>query len=152
MTRPEVAETAHGWRALFTLHSHIEDRLERALQLDHQLSLSEYSVLETLALRAPQYVRMQTLASAVALSQSATTRLVARLERRDLLIRRLCQEDRRGINTEITDAGQIALNGARPTHHRILTRALTEAGRDATLAPLVAAIRSTPSQPAPTGR
>lgn len=148
MTRPEVVDAAQGWRALFTLHSQIEDRLERALQSDHQLSLSEYSVLETLAARAPRHVRMQTLATAVVLSQSATTRLVTRLERRGLLTRNLCREDRRGINTEITATGRAALDTARPTHHRTLTEALDEAGRDSALAPLVAALRSIPDEPA----
>lgn len=147
MTRPEVIDATPGWRALFTLHAHVEDRLEKSLQSEHRLSLSEYSVLEALAESAPRHIRMQTLAAAVTLSQSATTRLAARLERRHLLTRHLCQEDRRGINAGITKAGLTALGAARPTHRRILANALSEASRDTTLAPLVMAMRSLPHQP-----
>lgn len=45
---------------------------------------------------------MNQLANAVVLSQSATTRLVTRLEDRGLLARYLCADDRRGIYTEVT--------------------------------------------------
>lgn len=132
---------AQGWRTLAALHSRIEDKLERALQTKHQLSVSEYTVLDVLSRQTHWHMRMQQLANAVVLSQSATTRLVARLEKRDLLSRYLCQDDRRGIYTEVTSEGHRLLNLARPTHDAALDEALTEAEQIPELAPLVAAIQ-----------
>ena len=77
------------------------------------------------------------LAHATALSASATTRLVTRLEDRGLLTRILCADDRRGIYTELTVAGSELLEAARPIHDATLERALAEAREIPELAPLV---------------
>ena len=75
-------------------------------------------------------MRMQQLARAAALSASATTRLVTRLEERALLTRILCADDRRGIYTELTAAGRALYERARPIHDEALERVLA-AGRRA---------------------
>jgi DNA-binding MarR family transcriptional regulator len=113
-----VEARAQGWRTLAALHARIEDRLQRALERDHELSVSEYSVLDALARQDGFHLRMNQLANAVVLSQSATTRLVTRLEGRGLLARYLCADDRRGIYTEVTPAGQALLTAARPAAGR----------------------------------
>lgn len=86
-------------------------------------------------------MRMQQLARAAALSSSATTRLVNRLEDRGLLIRILCADDRRGIYTELTPTGVELLAAARPTHDEILREALTEAAEQPELKVLVDAVQ-----------
>src|SRR6185437_3301081 len=88
------------------------------------------------------HLRMNQLANAVVLSQSATTRLVTRLEDRGLLSRYLCPTDRRGIYTEVTVAGRELLDAARPTHDATLSAALAEAEELPELAPLVGALGS----------
>ncbi|GAA5152627.1 MULTISPECIES: MarR family winged helix-turn-helix transcriptional regulator [Amycolatopsis] len=135
-----VEARAQGWRTLAALHARIEDRLERDLQQAHSLSVSEYTVLDVLARQDGFHLRMNQLANAVVLSQSATTRLVSRLENRDLLQRYLCPTDRRGIYTEVTEAGRRLLDEARPTHDEALTRALADAEQLPELAPLVDAL------------
>ncbi|MGW4086093.1 MarR family winged helix-turn-helix transcriptional regulator, partial [Streptomyces sp. NPDC004822] len=79
---------------------------------------------------------------AVVLSQSATTRLVTRLEDRGLLSRYLCPTDRRGIYTDVTDAGLRLLDEARPTNDKALREALDDAARNPELAPLVQAVET----------
>ena len=74
------------------------------------------------------------------LSQSATTRLVNRLEDRKLLERYLCPTDRRGIYTEVTQAGRDLLDQAQPTHDAVLTAALDKAAELPELSPLVNAL------------
>lgn len=101
-----VEARAQGWRTLAALHAKIEDSLEKALQKEHGPSVSEYTVLDVLGRQDGWHMRMQQLARAVVLSQSATTRLVARLENRGLLRRYLCEDDRRGIYSEVTPAGR----------------------------------------------
>ncbi|WP_326837795.1 MarR family transcriptional regulator [Amycolatopsis rhabdoformis] len=137
-----VEARAQGWRTLAALHARIEDRLQRALERDHELSVSEYTVLDVLARQDGFHLRMNQLANAVVLSQSATTRLVTRLEDRGLLSRYLCPTDRRGIYTEVTLAGRKLLDEARPTHDAALTAALAEAEELPELAPLVGALGS----------
>ena len=136
-----VEARAQGWRTLAALHSRIEDALERALQAGFDLSVTEYSVLDVLARQDGWHMRMQQLARAVVLSQSATTRLVARLEKRGLLSRYLCEEDRRGIYTEVTDAGRELLARARPTHDATLESSLEEASATPELAALAGSVR-----------
>ena len=137
---------AQGWRTLAALHARIEDRLERALQRAHQLSVSEYTVLDVLARQDDFHLRMSQVSQAVVLSQSATTRLVTRLEDRGLLSRYLCPTDRRGIYTELTEAGAALLAAARPTHDTALGEALAEAEQIPELSPLVSALATlTPS-------
>jgi DNA-binding MarR family transcriptional regulator len=135
-----VEARAQGWRTLAALHARIEDELERALQRSHRLSVSEYSVLDVLARQDDYHLRMNQLSNAVVLSQSATTRLVNRLEDRGLLQRYLCPTDRRGIYTEVTQAGRDLLEEAQPTHDAVLTGALEKAADLPELAPLVDAL------------
>jgi len=133
---------ARGWRTLAALHGLIEAELERSLQREHDLSVVEYTVLDALSRQDGWHMRMQQLARAAALSSSATTRLVTRLENRGLLTRILCADDRRGIYTELTPAGQRLLTDARPTHDRVLEDSLTQAGELPELSPLVTALHA----------
>jgi DNA-binding MarR family transcriptional regulator len=84
---------------------------------------------------------MKQVADAVVLSQSATTRLVTRLEDRGLLSRYLCPTDRRGIYTDVSEAGLQLLSEARPTNDAALREALDEAAKNPELAPLVKAVK-----------
>jgi DNA-binding MarR family transcriptional regulator len=83
---------------------------------------------------------MKQVADSVLLSQSATTRLVTRLEERGLLARCFCPTDRRGIYTNVTEPGFAVLDLARPTHDEALHQALAEARQDPRLRPLVQAL------------
>ncbi|MFJ6571378.1 MarR family winged helix-turn-helix transcriptional regulator [Streptomyces sp. NPDC091292] len=144
-TDPALTALAQGWCALSSLHGRIETHIERALQAGHDLSVREYSLLNTLSRQHDGpggHLQMKQVADAVVLSQSATTRLVTRLEDRALLTRYLCPTDRRGIYTNVSDAGLKLLEEARPTHDRALREALDEGARDPELAPLVRAVEA----------
>jgi DNA-binding MarR family transcriptional regulator len=134
---------AQGWCALSSLHGRIEAHIERAMQAGHELSVREFSVLGVLSGQHDGdggHLQMKQLADSVVLSQSATTRLVTRLEDRGLLSRYICPGDRRGIYTNVTPEGLKLLEEARPTHDAALREALREAARRPELAPLVAAV------------
>jgi DNA-binding MarR family transcriptional regulator len=133
---------ARGWRTLAALHALIETELERALQTGHELSVVEYTVLDALSRQDGWHMRMQQLARAAALSSSATTRLVTRLENRGLLTRILCADDRRGIYTELTADGVALLERARPTHEQALADALAEASSVPELSALADAVHA----------
>ncbi|MFK0074202.1 MarR family winged helix-turn-helix transcriptional regulator [Arthrobacter woluwensis] len=135
-----VEVRAQGWRTLAALHGVIETGLERALSDEVKLSVVEYTVLDALSRQDGWHMRMQQLARATALSASATTRLVTRLEDRGLLTRILCADDRRGIYTELTAAGRELYEMAKPVHDEALERILNDAGEHQELAALVAAL------------
>jgi DNA-binding MarR family transcriptional regulator len=94
-------------------------------------------------------MRMQQVARAAALSQSATTRLVTRLENRGLLSRYLCPDDRRGIYSQITDQGRDLLERARPVHDATLKESLDAAAAVPELGRLVDALQGSASQEKP---
>ena len=99
-------------------------------------------MLDVLGRQDDWHMRMQQLANAVVLSQSATTRLVTRLEERGLLTRYLCATDRRGIYSEVTPAGRELLDGARRTHDRALAEPSPRRPTPPALQPLVRAVRA----------
>ena len=135
-----VEVRAQGWYTLAALHGLIDSKLERALQASSDLSVVEYTVLDVLSRQDGWHMRMQQLSRAAALSSSATTRLVTRLEDRNLLTRILCADDRRGIYTELTATGKTLLAQAKPTHDETLEQALAEARETPELVPLVDAL------------
>ncbi|WP_413798946.1 MarR family winged helix-turn-helix transcriptional regulator [Streptomyces iranensis] len=142
-TAPALTALAHGWCALSLLHGRIESYLERALQAGHGLSVREYSLLDVLSRQFDGevgHLQMKQVADAVVLSQSATTRLVTRLEDRGLLSRYLCLTDRRGIYVDVTDAGLKLLEEARPASEAALREALEGAAEDPRLEPLARAV------------
>ncbi|MFD7874578.1 MarR family winged helix-turn-helix transcriptional regulator [Streptomyces sp. NPDC059766] len=144
-TDPALTALAQGWCALSLLHGRIEAHVERALQTRHDLSVREYSLLDVLSRQhngSGGHLQMKQVADAVVLSQSATTRLVTRLEDRGLLKRYLCPTDRRGIYTDVTEGGLELLAQARPTNDAALREALDEASKNAELAPLVQAVEA----------
>ncbi|MFJ5224200.1 MarR family winged helix-turn-helix transcriptional regulator [Streptomyces sp. NPDC088400] len=151
-TDPAMTALAHSWSALSLLHGRIEGSIERALQSAHDLSAREYSLLDVLSRQHEGeggHLQMRQVAESVVLSQSATTRLVTRLENRGLLSRYLCPTDRRGIYTDVTDKGRSLLEEARPTNNTALREALDAAAAAPELAPLVHAVEQLQSRPAP---
>ncbi|MFH8793929.1 MarR family winged helix-turn-helix transcriptional regulator [Streptomyces sp. NPDC017941] len=144
-TDPALTALAQGWCALSLLHGKIEAHVERALQAEHGLSVREYSLLDVLNRQHDGdggHLQMKQVADAVVLSQSATTRLVTRLEERGLLSRYLCPTDRRGIYTDVSESGAKLLAEARPTNDAALRAALDEAAKRPELAPLVRAVEA----------
>lgn len=117
----DVAE----WRDLLARHAAISCSLDRELAA-FELGMSEYEVLEHLADAAANNAsgactaRMQQLASEVHLSQSALSRVIARLEKAGLVERAMCAEDRRGIFVQLTAAGAKRQQEAEPVHRSVL--------------------------------
>lgn len=139
------ADLAQRWCALQVIHDRIGGHIERALQPAHGISVREYSLLEVLGRQHDGdggHFQMKDLADAVALSQSATTRLVSRLEERALLTRYICPTDRRGIYTDVTEAGRKTLDEARPTNDAALREALDDLSNDAEFAPFVSLLQA----------
>ncbi|WP_028476052.1 MarR family winged helix-turn-helix transcriptional regulator [Nocardia sp. CNY236] len=109
------------WRALLDRHAVVSSALEKALQEQHQIGLSEFETLDRLMDADCDDYRMSELAADIHLSQSALSRAVARLERDGLVRRIMCPEDRRAITVCATDRGREVHAQAQPTHRAILS-------------------------------
>jgi DNA-binding MarR family transcriptional regulator len=123
-TAVDDAALLSAWHQLCERHARATSLLERRLEHEHGLGVSEYEVLERLAGSDDGKSRMQELAGAVHLSQSALSRVVARLEAEGLVSRGMCSEDRRGIIACVTDSGRERYETARPTHREVLAETL----------------------------
>jgi DNA-binding MarR family transcriptional regulator len=125
-TAMSASETAlvQSWRDLADRHARVTCALERELQDEHGLGVSEFEVLERLAVGDKEQRRMQDLAESVYLSQSALSRLIGRLEAEGLVTRAICSEDRRGIFACLTEQGRARYEAAKPSQRRVLADSL----------------------------
>jgi DNA-binding MarR family transcriptional regulator len=123
-TATEKNQLLESWSELEDRHARVREALERALQREHRLSLSEYEVLRRLADAPEGHRRIQELAEEIHLSQSALSRLVQRLEEDGYVKRAVCDFDRRGVFACVTDAGRKAQADAHPTHVAVLADTL----------------------------
>lgn len=115
-----------GWRAFSRIHGYIIQGLEKDLQARHGLSMSEFLVLLTLSETDENKMRLQQLADTVGLSQSAMSRLAARLEAETLgaVERYICEADRRGVWIRLTDGGIHQCREALSTYEETLSNVL----------------------------
>lgn len=118
---------AEQWRDILALHARTQCELDRALH-QHGLCASDFEVLDVLADgRAKDsacFFRVQEISDRVHLSQSALSRLIARLEKDGLVERGMCAEDRRGVRVGLTDKGRTLHGEVLPVQRAVLTRML----------------------------
>jgi len=107
-----------AWRTFLRAHARVVRELERELQTEEQLALTDYDVLVQLATAGERRLRMSELADALLLSRSGATRLIDRLVTEGLVERVSCESDRRGQWASLTSAGYERLRRASPTHLR----------------------------------
>ena len=120
-TRRGVAAAPVGeWRQLLDRHAKVSCALEKSLQDEHAIGLSEFEILDRLVDANCGKYRMTDLAQDIYLSQSALSRAVARLESDGLVHRNMCDNDRRAIFVCLTDAGRELHQAAKPTHRDVL--------------------------------
>ena len=123
-------ELVDAWRDLLGRYHSTWCALDRELREGHGLGASEFEVLDQLTESCcdTPSLRMQELGKRVHLSQSALSRVVARLEADGLVTRALCADDRRGIYVELTGDGRARHAAAAPTHRSVLAANLAPVG------------------------
>jgi DNA-binding MarR family transcriptional regulator len=102
------------WRRYLTMTSRLQTAMNRQLQQDCELSLSDYDVLVALSERGPQ--RINELGEVLGWEQSRLSHQLRRMRGRGLVERHGSGDDRRGATVELTDAGRAALDTAAPGH------------------------------------
>jgi DNA-binding MarR family transcriptional regulator len=117
-----VVET---WHYVLGKHAKAMCALERELGDRHGLGPSEFEVLDRIV-HHDRKLRLQELCDEVHLSQSALSRVVARLEKAALVSRDACSSDRRGIFVCITPEGRAKHAEALPTQRAVLKGVFAE--------------------------
>jgi DNA-binding MarR family transcriptional regulator len=121
MSKRDDDELARAWHELMNRYHRVSCVLDRVLQAEHGISGSEFAVLEQLASARPDCaLRLHELGEHAHVTQSALSRLVARLEADGLVERSMCIEDRRSVFARLTPAGLELYRKARPTHRSVL--------------------------------
>ncbi|KAE8764362.1 MarR family winged helix-turn-helix transcriptional regulator [Georgenia thermotolerans] len=123
MTAPTTSTTRwldedqqHSWRQLLRGSAKLFDDLNRDLEEQSGLSLSEYEVLVRLSEAEGRRMRMSVLADELVHSRSRLTHTIRRMEAAGLVERSSCPDDRRGVNCTLTPAGFARLEAVAPGH------------------------------------
>jgi DNA-binding MarR family transcriptional regulator len=104
------------WRAYLDFSRLLNDRLQRRLVEDADLSLAEYELMVQLSETEDHRLRMSELADRAVHSRSRLTHTVARMEDRGLVRREACPDDGRGVLCILTDHGFAVLAAAAVDH------------------------------------
>jgi DNA-binding MarR family transcriptional regulator len=119
-------EQQASWRAYLLGAARLNDALNRQMEREAGLSLSEYGVLVCLSEAEGRMLRMSELAASLYHSRSRLTHTVGRLEDRGLVERRGCPHDRRGVFCVMTEAGYQHLESSAPGHVRAVREQLVD--------------------------
>ncbi|MFG2046947.1 MarR family winged helix-turn-helix transcriptional regulator [Micromonospora sp. NPDC048935] len=111
-----------AWRAYIEASQLLYTQLEEDLRADCALSFADYHVLVLLSEAPGQRLRMGELANRLIFSPSRLTYQISSMQRRGLVSKEPCPDDRRGSEAVLTAAGLLALSEAAP-HHLASVRA-----------------------------
>lgn len=112
-----LSEEEHRmWRAYLDSTRLLLRALDRQLATDSAITLSDFEILVLLS-ESPGYrMRMNELAEMTATTRSGVTRAVKRLTEAGWVRQVKCDEDKRGLYAELTEAGHDKLKQAAPGH------------------------------------
>jgi DNA-binding MarR family transcriptional regulator len=112
LTGPEE----RAWRALQFMQMRLEARLARQLAADSGLSLKDYGVLVALTDHPDGRLRQFELGHLLGWEKSRLSHHLARMEKRGLVTKERCDQDRRGAFVAVTEAGRREIEEAAPGH------------------------------------
>lgn len=115
-----------AWRALLDSTRMLFAGLDRQLASDSDLTLTDYDILVRLNEAPGGRLRMRELAELTLSTRSGVTRAVTRAEQAGWVRRVECEEDRRGMNAELTEAGRAKLAASAPGHVRAVREMLID--------------------------
>jgi DNA-binding MarR family transcriptional regulator len=115
-------ERFQAWLNLLQSYAVVSAKIESDLDAACGLSPAEHEVLLRLAHAPGEGLRMYDLSDLLLLSKSGITRLVDRLEKRNLVERELSDRDRRVVHARLTADGRAAMDRAKPVLARSVER------------------------------
>ena len=115
-----------AWRKYMSMQAQLNARLNRELQADSKLSLSDFEVLVQLTDNPTNKVRMFEVAQALQWEKSRLSHHLARMQKRGLVAREECPSDARGAFIVLTPEGRKAIEAAAPQHVETVRRLFFE--------------------------
>jgi DNA-binding MarR family transcriptional regulator len=151
-TRWLTAEELTLWTSYMRVQKQLFAALNRQLQADSGLSLSDWDVLVALSADADGSQRVGDLAGTLGWERSRLSHHAARMQKRGLLERVECAEDGRGASYQLTTAGWKASRAAAPQHVEIVRELFLDPLDPAQIGPMTAALQQiiTRLEPGPT--
>jgi DNA-binding MarR family transcriptional regulator len=114
-------EQQQVWRTYLLGSTLLQERIEADLR-PFGIDRAEYEILVALSESEDRRMRMAELADAVYQSRSRMTHTVTRMEKADLVQRRDCPTDRRGVWAELTPKGLELIRSVAPSHVETVRR------------------------------
>ncbi len=105
-----------AWVGLVRSSQKIMDTIEADLSEANLPPLCWYDVLLEINRETDKRLRLQDIGGRILLAKNNVTRLVDRLENDNLVVRKKCKSDGRGIYAYITDKGQDTLKSMWPVY------------------------------------
>lgn len=124
------------WRQWLRVNSLLTARLAREMVEESGLSLPDFEVLVHLSETVDQRDRVVALADGLRWERSRLSHHLTRMEKRGLVQRQACPQDRRGAFVALTTAGMRALREAAPGHVREVRNAVFDELNDVELSQL----------------
>ncbi|MEU5938112.1 MarR family transcriptional regulator [Micromonospora sp. NPDC047548] len=134
MTESLDSERMASWRAYIEASQRLFIQLEEDLRAETGLTFADYHLLVLLSEAPGQRLRMGELASRLVFLPSRLTYQISSMQRRGLVARQPCPEDRRGSEAVLTAAGLLTLREAAPHHLRSVRTHLMDDLDDAEVA------------------
>lgn len=110
------ADEKRAWVAFYVSQACLRKEIGNRMAAAGVVDLDTYAVLIALEDAPDRQLRMADLAETAMMSRSGLTRFVDRLEKRGLVERRNCRDDRRGVHARLTAAGLAARERAWPVY------------------------------------
>lgn len=95
----------------------IHERIKEEMA-SNKLGITEFSVLEVLYQKGKQTI--QQIGHCILISSGSMTYVIDKLEKRGLLSRNACPDDRRVIHVTLTDEGYELMNEIMPKYHEFV--------------------------------
>jgi DNA-binding MarR family transcriptional regulator len=111
-----TATEQSAWRGYLDMHAKLNARLNREMQEQSGISITDFSVLVQLSEHPDARMRVLELARALRWEKSRLSHQLTRMEQRQLVARSNCSEDRRGAFVVLTDHGRDVVEAAAPQH------------------------------------
>ncbi|QKG24562.1 MarR family winged helix-turn-helix transcriptional regulator [Actinomadura verrucosospora] len=105
-----------AWRGYLAMSARLSARMNRDLQNESGLSLTDYDVLVQLTDRPSGCARVLELAESLQWEKSRLSHHIARMTKRGLVDRREVEGDARGTLIALTGKGRRAIEEAAPAH------------------------------------
>ncbi|WP_099156678.1 MarR family winged helix-turn-helix transcriptional regulator [Virgibacillus ndiopensis] len=105
----------------------VEERIKKDIK-SYGVSTTEFAILE--ALYHKGNLTVQQICNAVLINSGSITYVIDKLQKRDLLARTACSNDRRVVYVQITDLGKKLMDEIFPKHQEVIEKIFEDINTD----------------------